>query len=772
MIDFKAMEAQFFDLRKSLDERRITSDEYNFEISKLTGQDDNGSSWAISGDGNWLYYNGTQWVISQKIVNAVSVSPVSKTNYPRNTLELLKHLAVNIPKRFLKTLPITITCGVIAWVLHTYLLVYTNQGFSPDTWLGTNILNVSGKLFSSTLLWTLVGAMIPMLISFLMRGENPLKRISAIIKMPFDIVNKNKENNGRVLPIMCFAISISLIFNNIISGITGAVAGGVLMSSVVSFIGGGGFFIRILKMIFNDVQVFILKKRKFKTDNDSIFIIMGASGISLLLIGLLKSLQPPLLIAVLINYIWIVFAVLGLILIFNNNRIPKQFIFLFGFVVVSLFLKHIFGITVSADDGGWVEAGGTLGGWIVSAGAAQAVSNGLAPTIGGMIGIIIGGIFGGGIPSFPDGFGDTDDDQGEDGEATTTSNADGSTTTTYSDGTTSTSNADGSTYITYPDGTTANTNPDGSSTTTYPDGTTTNTNPDGSSTTTYPDGTTSTTSGNSSTTTTNDDGSSTTTSTSADGSSSTSTTDANGNTTTTDSDGNTTTTTTDANGNTTTTDSDGNTTTTTTDANGNETTTNTNPDGSSTTTYPDGTTSTTSGNSSTTTTNDDGSTTTTNPDGTVTVTDPDGSITTTSTDGTTSYTDPNGYTTTQNPDGTVTYPEGTTTVIGNNGSTINTLPDGTVITENPDGSKEAVLPDGTTATKTPDGVQTTNNPDGSVTVQNPDGTEVQTNADGSVTVRNPDGTAVQTNSDGSTTTFINLNILYKEQRRKGCVRVV
>ncbi len=56
---------------------------------------------------------------------------------------------------------------------------------------------------------------------------------------------------------------------------------------------------------------------------------------------------------------------------------------------------------VYADDGGWMESGGTLGGWIGSPGAGQAVGTGAVPATGGAIGGMLGGI-GGGMPSLPE----------------------------------------------------------------------------------------------------------------------------------------------------------------------------------------------------------------------------------------------------------------------------------------------------------------------------------------------------------------------------------
>jgi len=323
-----------------------------------------------------------------------------QVQYPKNTLELLKYIGKKIPERLLKALPMTIAFGVFGWLLHTYLLVFINQGFNPDTWLGNNILNVKGSLVSSTLLWTMFGAIIPMLISFFRRGGNPIKVVTSIVKMPFDIINKSKSGGEIFLPYMCFACALTLFCERVFSGITSLVAGGIIMSSVVAFVTGrGSIFIQILRMIVNDVQMFILKKQKLKLDGESIFMIVGASGSILLLFGLVRALTLPAFLQIILNYVWILLIVSGVILLFNKNKAPKQFMFFISFIGTALLCSQVFNITAFADDAGWDEVGGTLEGWLGSEGAFTAVVNGLAPAVGTLVGSyvssILGGLFGG-----------------------------------------------------------------------------------------------------------------------------------------------------------------------------------------------------------------------------------------------------------------------------------------------------------------------------------------------------------------------------------------
>jgi hypothetical protein len=327
-----------------------------------------------------------------------------QAEYPKNTMELLKYIAKKIPERLLKALPMTIAFGVFGWLLHTYLLVFTNEGFAPGTWLGSNILNVSGRLVSSTLLWTMFGAVVPMLISFLRRGGNPIKTIGSIAKMPIDIINRSKTS-GSFLPFMCFACGFTLFCETAFSGITSMLAGGIIMSSVVAFVTGrGSIFIQLLRMIVNDIQMFVLKAQKLRLDSESIFMIVGSSGTVLLLFGLLRAFVLPQFLFVIINYIWILLIILGVVLFCTNNKVPKQFVIFIGYLGTAVFFSKVLNITAFADDGGWSESGGTLGGWIRSEGAFQATLSGLPPAIGGLVGSYVATILGGLL----DGFGPMD----------------------------------------------------------------------------------------------------------------------------------------------------------------------------------------------------------------------------------------------------------------------------------------------------------------------------------------------------------------------------
>jgi len=333
----------------------------------------------------------------------------SQVKAPETLLELLKYIVKKIPERLLKALPMTIVIGLISWLLHTYLLVYTNEGFNPDTWLGKNLLNVAGSEITSTILWTMVGAIIPMAISAAVHGVNPFKSLAAMITMPGTIIKKNKSTHNVVLPMVLFSCGIALLFDKLLSGVAGLIAGGMLMSSVVAFMTGrGSVFIQVVRMIFTDVQTFVLRKQKRPLDGDSIYLIVGSSGVALLVYGIFKSLDiftyifgklgaavpflsglSKVLLTVftfLFNSVWWMLILLGIFLLVKNKSMPKKLLFFTGFVFAALAAEKLIGVRISADDGGWVEAGGTFARWIGSEGSFRAMLRGLPPALGTMLG--------------------------------------------------------------------------------------------------------------------------------------------------------------------------------------------------------------------------------------------------------------------------------------------------------------------------------------------------------------------------------------------------
>lgn len=322
--------------------------------------------------------------------------------FPATTRSLLAYIGKKIPERLLTALPLTLVFGIGGWLLHTFLLVYANEGFNAGTWLGRNLLNVRGRLISSTLLWMLLGAAVPMLINFFRRGGKADRRIRDLFRLPQDLITKNKASQGRILPILLLTCAVTLFVESwLFSGLTSLVAGTMLATSLLACVTNrGSLFIELLRMIFRDIRQFILHKPQLALDDDTLFMTVGGAGLALGIVGLIKVVLPYqahlffLILYYVFQYLWVALLIAAVTLLVLRNQVHRHLLFIIGLFGTLAVLADPALSRVFADDGGWREAGGTLIGWIRSEGALPAVLSGLPPALGGLVGFYVSSILG------------------------------------------------------------------------------------------------------------------------------------------------------------------------------------------------------------------------------------------------------------------------------------------------------------------------------------------------------------------------------------------
>jgi len=318
---------------------------------------------------------------------------------PQTTGQLLIYILKQIPIRLMKSIPQTVIVGAGILIMHTYILVRLNNGFNKnaDSWYATNVLNIFGNGLSANLLWGLIGALIPLILSFFKKGGNPGKQIAGFFKLPGDIINANKKSGGKFLPVICITVAASLLANNILSGMCSALLGGIVTSSLVSFVTGrGSIFIQLIRQIVYDVQAHVLKQKKLDLGGDSIMVIIGTFGAIMAVMGITRALPMTSGLANLLRYLWIPLLILGIVLFYNNKgkSVPKQFMFFVCLLGTGLLIQQL-GIVAFADDGGWTEAGSTFWGWWNSQGRTEALMAGVPPALLGILGSILASIFSG-----------------------------------------------------------------------------------------------------------------------------------------------------------------------------------------------------------------------------------------------------------------------------------------------------------------------------------------------------------------------------------------
>jgi len=333
--------------------------------------------------------------------------------YPRTTGELIKYIAGRVPERLVKSLPISIAAGLISWLLHTVIMVAADGSFNTETWVAKNLLNVGGRLFSSSVLWLTIGAIVPMAISFIRRKQNPADLVKSMVSLPGQIINTNNRSGGRFLPIMLFSCAATLLVDVLLSGVTSMVLGGVVMSSVVAFLTGrGSIFVQMLRMIFQDVQLFILKQQKLRLDGDNVLMVIGVSGVTLFAVGALKAIFTQVwIIMVLLRWLWLVALILGIIAMSQNKNVPRQFAFIIGVLGMSALLSASLAKGISAYDGGLGQASVSLVSmsfscWLQNNCTFWAIMHGfplaVASAIGALISAIVEGLLDGLTPGYMD----------------------------------------------------------------------------------------------------------------------------------------------------------------------------------------------------------------------------------------------------------------------------------------------------------------------------------------------------------------------------------
>lgn len=310
---------------------------------------------------------------------------------PQTAMALVGVIIRKIPKQLLRTLPLTLLMGILGFLFNFWLMAYVNDGFNPDTWVSKNLIGVTGRMFSATFLWGLVGMIIPMLIAFIKRGGSISDSIGGVFKQPSLIIAAVQKGSSRFNGILCLAVAATLLFEILLSGVAGLLAGSIIMTSVVAFVTGrGSVLIQFIRMAANDVNVYILKKPGLKMTNQEVGTIVGGCGLAMVTMGLLRSILLIGLIQILLNAVWLIFFILGLVLYFSDKPIPKQMIFILLFFGSWLLLNQLGFDSVFADDGGREEIGGTFCDYIQGEGAIQVFIRCIPPAIAIMMGALIG----------------------------------------------------------------------------------------------------------------------------------------------------------------------------------------------------------------------------------------------------------------------------------------------------------------------------------------------------------------------------------------------
>ncbi len=303
--------------------------------------------------------------------------------------ESLLQLFLMMGKGFIKGIPTLLKKSIVKLaiifavivVLNTYLLVVKNEGFAPtmgNKWL--DITALQGNVGWATTFWTF--AMFFATTVFARIKEDGFSKfISDLTGVPAFFSEKKKQSGKNGTVVLLFAIMGVLLVTTIVPG-----KRALLLYTLIAFLSFSkkeeSFLMVFFTLLISDVKKLLGLKKK--SQQSSIYMMTFSVWVAFLIAYIVKTNL----------YIIIIAVVLGGLGFYlkTQSRAAKTMIFLFMLAGANVVYFRLTG-RILADDGGWQEAGGTLGGWIQSQGAGTAVGMGIPPAGGGLLGAAAGAIY-------------------------------------------------------------------------------------------------------------------------------------------------------------------------------------------------------------------------------------------------------------------------------------------------------------------------------------------------------------------------------------------
>lgn len=303
--------------------------------------------------------------------------------------ESLLQLFLMMGKGFIKGIPTLLKKSIVKLaiiftvivVLNTYLLVVKNEGFAPtmgNKWL--DITALQGNVGWATTFWTF--AMFFATTVFARIKEDGFSKfISDLTGVPAFFSEKKKQSGKNGTVVLLFAIMGVLLVTTIVPG-----KRALLLYTLIAFLSFSkkeeSFLMVFFTLLISDVKKLLDLKKK--SQQSSIYMMTFSVWVAFLIAYIVKTNL----------YIIIIAVVLGGLGFYlkTQSTTAKTMIFVFMLAGANVVYFRLTG-RILADDGGWQEAGGTLGGWIQSQGAGTAVGMGIPPAGGGLLGAAAGAIY-------------------------------------------------------------------------------------------------------------------------------------------------------------------------------------------------------------------------------------------------------------------------------------------------------------------------------------------------------------------------------------------
>ncbi len=391
-MDFNGAERSYQDLRNQLNNRKITSEQFQIEVAKLRIQASDGAWWQVEPvSGGWLKWDGSTWVESTRPGGtSPALTPPPGHGGSAKALGSQKKkesLMWGCIFYFLKRLILIGLSFGAGYILHTYLLVRFNNGFDPETEIPLGFwLNTTGLSASAFPIWTFgFGLFWSFLIAFFTRG--PVKAIGAIIGAPFRIFSSVGKTGMRGLGAILMGSGVAIVIAAVLP-INNEARLGIGLSWFLMMMNYPGMYgahtLRNFFRLFSPRKPLPLMFDRFVLQ-----LVFASMSFGLIITMILK-----------VPAVGLILAAIGLVvLIVSGVRRPSlsqvtMFLLTIGGVgLVYALLDFLFALPVHADDGGWVEfqnenPDGTFQDWLNYEGADIALERGWLPGLAAGLGAL------------------------------------------------------------------------------------------------------------------------------------------------------------------------------------------------------------------------------------------------------------------------------------------------------------------------------------------------------------------------------------------------
>ena len=302
---------------------------------------------------------------------------------PQTLEEIGRVLITGMVKNFKKMIPVMLAVFIGVWLIHTYVLVWLNEGFNPGGTIYVYILALSGSELTGTLFWMILAFILTAtIVKIKKKGPGgfigDFKDISGMFSSSKDSVSEEFQ------ALMAAGIGICLF--------VGWCLGNFLVSFMLAIVllfslsaKNESLLVLCTRIGYSDIKRNSSGEKEFCPLDMQRTVLLFTGGVA----GFVISGILPYIITLILAVLAIGYSAYWYYNKNNQGKNPPGTVVAAGILFVIL-LSLFTVIPVAADDGGFEEAGGTFESWVVSEGAAIAVIMGLPPALGSVIGILTG----------------------------------------------------------------------------------------------------------------------------------------------------------------------------------------------------------------------------------------------------------------------------------------------------------------------------------------------------------------------------------------------